>query len=356
MTSITTDLDKLNVTKSNKLIQIKLMESKTMLSVKDQKIILSVVSQINPDDEDFKDYKLSINDISKITGMKKQNIHTGINEACTRLMTSPITIKEPSNPKGFLIVNWFSHAEYLPDDGNINFSISPRIKPYLLQLKGQFTSYRLNQIMSLQSSYSIRIYELLRQFLPMNYKNKNIAFREITIEDLRGYMGVEDGKYPRFADLKNKIIVRCQKELLKETDLCFDFEPIRRGRRMHAIKFTIKYNPKFNAQAEKQEQQPMAMGIKTLNEGIAAMIKMNIPDITETELITIANLYDESVIRESILDLVNEVMSGHNIETTHKKYFYGVLKNKGREYNQIHQTTLQKLTDRDWDDGPRIEI
>ena len=353
MPSITTDVEKLNVTKANKLIQITLMESKTRLSLRDQKIILAVIAQINPEDDDFKDYQISVNDLSKITGIKSQNLYTSIDEACTRLISSVITIKEPHNKNGFLKVTWFSHAEYTPSKGMVNFSVSPRLKPYLLQLKGHFTSYRLKQVMCLQSSYSIRMYELLRQFLPMNavYKGNTTAFREITIDDLRGYLGVEDGRYPKFAMFRKNIIEKCQKEITEETDLSFDFEPIRRGRKIHAIKFTIKHNSR-NETAPAQTEKPKARS--QMDDGLALMLRSNIPDMTDNEMEILGATYDSQIIMESLLDLVRSTATSQ-IKTTPRQYFYGILKNNNQA-PEPHKNTLEKLTDRSWDDdGLQIE-
>ncbi len=354
MPSITTDVDKLNVTKANKLIQIALIERKTKLLLQDQKIILAVTAQINPEDEDFKDYQISVPELVKITGIKSNNIYRDIHSSCKRLMTSPITIKEPDNPDGFIMVNWFAHAKYSKAMGCVEFSVSPKLKPYLLQLKGQFTSYRLKQVMSLQSSYSIRMYEILRQFLPMNAvdKGKTVAFREISIDDLRGYLGVEESKYERFRDLRRFILEKCQKEITEETDLTFDFEPIRKGRKIGAIKFVIKHNQQFEAVQEDQES-PVSVGTpKEMPEGIKLMLKLNIPELTDIEMLTMANLYEEEIIRDSTLDIVSQIMGGFEFPVSVKKYLFGILKQKAKdkEKEKVSRTTEERLTDRSWDD------
>lgn len=54
--------------------------------------------------------------------------------------------------------------------------------PYLLQLKERFTRYELKNILYFKNKYSIRIYELLKQY-------EKIGKREINIKELRGYLG-----------------------------------------------------------------------------------------------------------------------------------------------------------------------
>ena len=355
MTSVTTDIDNLSVSKSNKLIQVNLLEAKTRLLLQDQKLILSVIGQINPNDDDFKDYQISVNDLSKITGIKIQNLYASIDEACTRLISSVITIKEPHNKDGFLKVTWFSHAEYIPSKGIVNFSVSPRIKPYLLKFNGAYTKYQLKQIMNLKSSYSIRFYELMRQFLPIESVKKGIkkSFREITLDELRGYLGVEDSRYDRFRDFRRFVLEKCQKEITEETDLTFDFEPVRRGRKIHAIKFTIKHNSR-NDTAPDQEEKPKARSSIRMDEGLALMLRSNIPDMTDNEMEILGATYDSQIIMESLLDLVRSTATSQ-IKTTPRQYFYGILKNNNQA-PELHKNTLEKLTDRSWDDdGLQIE-
>ena len=152
------------------------------------------------------------------------------------------------------MVTWFSHARYLPSEGCVEFSISPELTPYLLKMQKNFTSYNLKQVVNLQSVYSIRLYELLRQFLPLrNVKQgKLTAWREIDLSTLRGYLGVMPDKYPKFYDFRRYVLERAHSELKEKTDLVFDFEVVRTGRKIGAIKFTIRHNERFESLARER--------------------------------------------------------------------------------------------------------
>ena len=133
---------------------------------------------------------------------------------------------------------WLSEAIYQYGEGVVNVNISNSLRGYLLGIKEQFTTYSLRVAVSLKSSYSIRMYELLMQY-------KVIGKRELTIKELRGYLGLKPEQYSKYSMFKKRTILRAQKEINSKTDIYFDFEEIKRGRKIHAIKFTIKKNESF---------------------------------------------------------------------------------------------------------------
>jgi hypothetical protein len=108
------------------------------------------------------------------------------------------------------------------------------MKPFLLQLQTQFLMYDVRNILQLQSSYSVRIYELLKQY-------EKIGKRTFSIDDLKETLAVMD-KYPLYANFKQRIIIKAQEDLEAYTDIRFSFEEVKKGRSIHSIVFTIKSN------------------------------------------------------------------------------------------------------------------
>ncbi|MFW9338860.1 replication initiation protein, partial [Glaesserella parasuis] len=68
---------------------------------------------------------------------------------------------------------------------------------------------------------------------------RSVGYREITIEDLKKWLQVED-KYPRFNNFKQWVLEPSIKEINDKSDLLVDVEQIKRGRSIFALKFTIK--------------------------------------------------------------------------------------------------------------------
>lgn len=90
----------------------------------------------------------------------------------------------------------------------------------------------MKNVTNLKSSYSIRIYELLKQF-------ERLKVRTFTLEDLRLKLGATD-VYPQYGNFKQRILNPSKKEINKKSDIQIDFEEIKQGRSVHQIKFFIK--------------------------------------------------------------------------------------------------------------------
>jgi len=76
------------------------------------------------------------------------------------LMNKPLEIKE--SPDKWEIINWFSYFKY--DNGIITCRFDNRLKPYLLGIKNRFIISDLRMILPIRSSYSKRIYLLLKEY------------------------------------------------------------------------------------------------------------------------------------------------------------------------------------------------
>lgn len=107
----------------------------------------------------------------------------------------------------------------------------PLLKPFLLELSNKFTSYRLANVVKLKSTYAIRIYELLKQY-------EDLKERTISLENLRYYLDAMD-VYPNYANFKQRVLKPSQKELNQKTDISFEFEEIKLGRKVQKIRFII---------------------------------------------------------------------------------------------------------------------
>lgn len=61
-------------------------------------------------------------------------------------------------------VGLLASAEYLKGEGVIELEISEKMRPYLIDLKRNFTSFRLQAAFSLSSKYAKRIYQIASQW------------------------------------------------------------------------------------------------------------------------------------------------------------------------------------------------
>ena len=207
-----------------------LIEGAYRLSTVEQRVIMLLVTMIKPSDEEFKDYFLVIKDFVDILGLKHKDPYLQLREITKKLMGRVFTIK---TPKSELQLAWLSSAEYLHGEGKVKLRFDPGLKPYLLQLKERFTSYNLNNIIRLKSSFSIRIYELLKQY-------EKISTRTFTLKELKRKLGISQDQYKLYGHFKSRVLNAAQVEINSQTDISFDFEEIRIGRKIGKIHLIIR--------------------------------------------------------------------------------------------------------------------
>lgn len=215
------------VTKSNYFI----MNSSYDLSLEEQKIILTLASMVQPEDAEFKPYKFRINEFMELLGVDTKTKYTEVPKITKELMKKVFEIQDG---KKLIQTAWLAGAIYEKGTGYVELIFSPYLKPYMLQLNSMFTQYRLANILSMKSKYSPRIYEILK----CNAYKKQ-GYIEIEVEELRKLLKAEN-IYPLYGDFKRYIINPAQKELSKLSDICFDFDEIKTGRKVTSIRFFIK--------------------------------------------------------------------------------------------------------------------
>jgi hypothetical protein len=242
--STTKDLDRLLVVrKSNKIV-----EAKYRLNLREQKFILYMVSMLDTRDSDFRYQRVKISDFESVLnldGKKWGSIYQVVKEITESLNDKPLTISKEDGKK--LIINWIASAEIEPGSGVIEFEFSDKLKPYLLQLREHFTQYELKNILQLKSSFSIRMYEILKAH---EYQRK-VTFE---VEELKQLLGVDD-KYDVYYDFKKRVLNTAQKELKEKSDIAFKFKEKRQERKIHSIFFEILKNNRGGEGFEGESKQ-----------------------------------------------------------------------------------------------------
>ena len=210
------------VVKHNDLVNEKPDEPYTLNQLK---LICHLISHIKPTDTNFETKEVQIKDLN-FDSIDSYN-YSRFKSEILELLKKPFQIP---NDGGY--TNWFSYLKY--ENGLIVYRFDPALKPFLLNLKDNFTSYQLKNILSLKSVYSIKIYEFLNQY-------KVIGKRTMEIKELRNLLNISKGY--RNNDII-KLLENAKEELTTKTDLTFDFKPIKKSREFIAFEFDIKSNNK----------------------------------------------------------------------------------------------------------------
>jgi len=221
------------VTKHNKLI-----EARYSLSLQEQRLMLWIVSQIEPEDKELEGFSIRIRDLAQFLGIERnKNIYKQMEQITRGLVTKGIELRNLEKDT-LLQTTWLGHAYYRFGEGIVELSVSDKLTPYLIELRKHFTTIPLRVAVSLKSSYTIRIYELLKQY-------QKTGQRTIQLDDFRLYLGIKPKQYPKYNDFKKRTVIPAHQEINSKTDIRFEFEEIKRGRKITAIKFSISANDAF---------------------------------------------------------------------------------------------------------------
>jgi plasmid replication initiation protein len=234
---------------ANHFIQARYKEP---LSYWESVIFAKMCSLISPSDTDFQDYRVYIKDLIHLLDVTKTGrVYEDFIEAANRLRTREIVIKFPDeNGKEMILdtalitgVARLNNPDK-KDEVFVDLNIHPKLIPFLLELKSDFTQLDLRDYKHLHSGSIIRLYHILK-----SHWGRGNRSPEIEIEQLKGMLGV-GGKYALYTNFKARVLEDARKRLLDGMRLAFSYEEKkeagRGGGRVVAIRFKLFPNTPKN--------------------------------------------------------------------------------------------------------------
>ena len=125
--------------------------------------------------------------------------------------------------------------KYQEGEGWVELAWWPDLLTHLTGLRKQFTSYQLQQASAMRSIYSWRLLELLSRF-------EDNGWAEYTIEDFVTSMDAPPS-LSDFGQIKRRIIDPAVKELVEKDGWLIQWQPIKAGRKVKAVRFTFMRDP-----------------------------------------------------------------------------------------------------------------
>jgi len=230
-----------------------LVEARYKLTLTQQRLVLYLIAQINKGDTDFQTYVLSVADFCKYLQINPNNIYEEFVSISTSLVTKSLIIQKGTET---IVAAWLSSAVYNSKTGTITLRFAPELKEFLLELKGHFTKYALKHVKQFRSTYSIRLYELLKQY-------ENLGTRTFEVEELKEILQMKD-LYKDYNLFKQRVILTAQREINQKSDIQFDFVEIKNRKRVTVLKFNINCNPEYKDNIQQKPEPYVSMPDTTL--------------------------------------------------------------------------------------------
>ena len=140
-------------------------------------------------------------------------------------------------------------AKYIENEATVKFMFADAIIPLLVELEKRFTTYEIEQVAQLSSSYAMRLYEFFMQHLD---KKTGKGWLDISLDDLRFRFGLLPTEYKRMCDFKRDVLELSLKQINTKTDLSATYTQRKQGRVIVGFRFEFERKQKSTAQQTKQ--------------------------------------------------------------------------------------------------------
>lgn len=282
------------ITKSNDLIQ----RTKYSLPRNEQKILFMMLSKIDQrhDMDASKYYTISFDDFAKLTGVNALDsgyanyLRKTIENLENRMFWVPLGNDQ------YKTMSWVNRGSIVDmKKKTISMRFNPDIWKDIAQLTSNYTSYSIEYLLMMQSTYSMRVYEIILSYDNGNrdysYNNglifepvteevlqkfpnkreelKGFKYKRFDMEEFKGMLSMPTRdeinrskgksrdssaqkfsrdkplteKYKVFSDFEKNVLAMVKSEINEMTDLWFDYEPVRRRgvRKYEFLYIFIKY-------------------------------------------------------------------------------------------------------------------
>lgn len=129
--------------------------------------------------------------------------------------------------------NWVQQVRYVKNEGRIEIIFTVAVVKEITRLSSHFTQYDLEFISTLNSIYSVRLYELIIKWL--NARKTDVFDYEI----LRGQLGIGIDEYQRMTDFKKRVLDLAVNEINEKTNIKVKYENVKQGRSIVGFIFTV---------------------------------------------------------------------------------------------------------------------
>lgn len=173
----------------------------------------------------------------ELYGVSPNTAYEELQSAAKQLYNRSIGfVKETRKGPELVNMRWIGAAHYHKSEGWVEIKFWHEVVPHLTALRSKFTSYKLAQASALRSVYSWRLLELLMQY-------ESTGWRRDDIDAFCDAMDAKASHRANFAQLRRWVIEPAVAELRDKDAWLIDWEPVKAGRKVIALKFKFKRDP-----------------------------------------------------------------------------------------------------------------
>lgn len=229
--------DKLLVQKSLPLFALWRSE----LTLAEFKILDTYLARIDSHHPEKRQIVFEKGELEEKLGVKKIN-KKELKTRLVHLMGNVVEIPDIDEKEGFRLITLFEEATAKQDEyglWQIKLECTEKAMKYIFNIeKLGYLRYKLRCITSLKSRQAY----ILFTFLEANRFRTPFT---VELQELKEILCCENEEtYKEYKRFNDRVLKRIQKELLEKTECKYKYEPIKKGRSVVAIRFTLETLPK----------------------------------------------------------------------------------------------------------------
>ena len=350
------EIEKRKVVEHNSLITSIAKMQKTALKMFE--LAVSCIDTENPPKDNI--IYLSKKELFSFFDVSSASKHTRFKEAIEYMQKQAFfQIKEEKN-KGYEMtsivpiptVKWNSYN----DDVMIQFN--QFIMPYLINLKAEFTQYKISELKELNSKYSLILY----RWLAMNYSQYEHysvkggrrveqveAYRNpsITVKELREITDTIN-EYTRFQSFENRVLKNAIEEINAHTSFNVSYEKVKKGRSIDSIVFHIEKKRRADDNSYKLEDTAFQVDKKQKEQSEAVLVKQAMESkytrlLIENFLLSPLEMTDTALmagLQKNVYPLYDELKELRGLEGVKKHLSY--VRDKQEPYSKSNMAKYLK--------------
>ena len=239
-----TEMQRFIVAKSNQFI----LHSRYDLSLMEQRILACMISMVDSRGSDLQDCELDIDTFCTLCKIEKRGSARYLKEVTKGLRDQSFWMETEEGV--YETFSWVEKISINEKKGKITLRFSNDMKPFLLNLQSDFTSYKLPMVLRFSSRYTNIVFDLIYSKFGQNGRKSGSL--EILVDEMKERVQIKKDKRTNrvvnqnisFKDLRVRILEPTLEEINKFTDIMVDAEYIKNGRKTELIRFNFRKKTK----------------------------------------------------------------------------------------------------------------
>lgn len=216
------------VIKSNEIVR----KARYDLNITELKTLAYMISKVKPDDKTLQEYVFSIPDFCKVCGITDRSgrNYERVKDTLKGMRDKSFWLTQEDGSE--TLVGWLGKVRIEKKSSKVRIRFDEDLQKYIIGLYSNYTQYELFATLPMTSSYSFRLYELLKSY---QYKKEKYS-QVFKIEYLKERLAAP---YKNFKDFRVRALDFATREINLYTDLEISWEPIKEGRRVIKVRFDV---------------------------------------------------------------------------------------------------------------------